>query len=172
MLYVYIHKYPGYKNIPTPGTFTLSFEDADTSPIDVSASVNDTKRTLEELKKIFTVNVETFSYDNQNVWVITFTEINENGCGVGDVNLIEAKSLSLSDQTVTSVRVVEMSKELILFSTRSQVVKLVLFAMQEYQRITHLAMARFHLHQIPFLENNPVLQALLLFVSYLDPLLS
>jgi len=107
---VYINKVQGFDNVPTHGTFSLSFEDAETSQIDVSASAAEMKEALEGLNTIFTVNVETFSSDNRNAWVITFTKINEHGCGVGDINLIKAASTSLSDQTFTSVHVFENIK--------------------------------------------------------------
>ena len=107
---VYIRKARGF-NSPVTGSFTLSFEDKETSAIDVEASAEKMKSALEALKTVHTVNVQCYENYGSFSWVVTFTHLmHELKQGAGDIGLIHVASTSLSEPTVTSVRVFENIK--------------------------------------------------------------
>ena len=86
---VYIEKDDGYL-LPTTRTFILSFEDKPTAPIDVSSSAEAVKGYLEDLDTILTVNVQKYTHNNQNAWIVTFTHlVDENKQGTGEVGILE-----------------------------------------------------------------------------------
>ena len=115
---VSIHKRPGFGCETLSGDFALSFEGKVTASIDVDTSAADFKDALESLDSIHTVNVKTDHHNSIGVgdcssrsWIVTFTHlVHENRQGAGDIGLLRLSSSSLSDPSVTQVKVFENVK--------------------------------------------------------------
>lgn len=107
---VYVSKLSGFTS-PASGVFRLEFEGKISHEISVAATAEDMKWALESLDTVHTVNVMRKEVNGQSGWRITFTHLlDEGGRGAGDIGLLRVSSASLTDPSVTSIKVFENIK--------------------------------------------------------------
>ena len=107
---VTIRRESGYAS-PVSGKFTLSFEGAETVPIDVETNAMEMKEILENLDTVKNVHVEIMTGDNQISWLIEFTDLgHEENPGAGDLELISLQTTSFSEPSSIVVDIFENRK--------------------------------------------------------------